>query len=118
MYQAKEQGHHTYKFFKAAMNERAVARQSIEEGLRRALERDEFTLHYQPKINLKTGAITGAEALLRWTHPILGPVSPADFIPWPKIADSFCLSETGSYAKRACKRGAGWTRGCRLLQWR
>src|ERR1700692_4502035 len=63
------------------MNARAVERQSIEESLRRALERREFTLHYQPKINLKTGAITGAEALIRWTHPSRGPISPAQFIP-------------------------------------
>ena len=63
------------------MNVRAVERQSIEEGLRRALEREEFVLHYQPKINLKTGEITGAEALIRWTHPTRGPVSPAQFIP-------------------------------------
>ena len=63
------------------MNVRAVERQSIEERLRRALERHEFALHYQPKIDLKTGAITGAEALIRWTHPTRGPVSPAEFIP-------------------------------------
>jgi len=107
MYQAKEQGHHTYKFFKAAMNERAVARQSIEEGLRRALERDEFTLHYQPKINLKTGAITGAEALLRWTHPILGPVSPADFI--PVAEDCGLILPIGNWVLReACLQARCW----------
>jgi diguanylate cyclase (GGDEF)-like protein len=81
MYQAKENGRQTYQYFKPAMNVRAVERQSIEEGLRRALERQEFVVHYQPKINLKTGRITGAEALLRWTHPTRGPVSPAQFIP-------------------------------------
>ena len=72
MYQAKENGRQSYQFFKPAMNVRAVERQSIEESLRRALERQEFALHYQPKINLRTGAITGAEALLRWTHPTRG----------------------------------------------
>jgi diguanylate cyclase (GGDEF)-like protein/PAS domain S-box-containing protein len=69
MYQAKENGRQSYQFFKPAMNVRAVERQSIEESLRRAMERQEFTLHYQPKIDLRTGEITGAEALLRWTHP-------------------------------------------------
>jgi diguanylate cyclase (GGDEF)-like protein/PAS domain S-box-containing protein len=81
MYQAKENGRQSFQFFKPAMNDRAVERQSIEGSLRRALERQEFTLHYQPKINIKTGAITGAEALIRWTHPSRGPISPAQFIP-------------------------------------
>ena len=63
------------------MNVRAVERHFIEEGLRSALERQELELHYQPKINLETGKITGAEALLRWTHPVRGRVSPAEFIP-------------------------------------
>jgi diguanylate cyclase (GGDEF)-like protein/PAS domain S-box-containing protein len=81
MYQAKENGRQSYRFFKPAMNVRAVERQSIEESLRRALERQEFALHYQPKINLKTGAITGAEALIRWAHPTRGLVSPGQFIP-------------------------------------
>jgi EAL domain-containing protein (putative c-di-GMP-specific phosphodiesterase class I) len=63
------------------MNARAVERQAVEEGLRRALERQEFSLYYQPKINLRTGEITGAEALIRWTHPVRGLVLPAQFIP-------------------------------------
>src|ERR1700688_1858818 len=81
MYQAKENGRQCYRFFKPDMNVRAVERQSIEEGLRRALERQEFALHYQPKINLRTGIITGAEALIRWTHRTRGLVPPAQFIP-------------------------------------
>ena len=81
MYQAKENGRQSFQFFKPVMNARAVERQTIEEGLRRASERQEFVLHYQPKINLATGAITGAEALIRWRHPTRGSVSPADFIP-------------------------------------
>jgi diguanylate cyclase (GGDEF)-like protein/PAS domain S-box-containing protein len=81
MYQAKENGRQSFQFFKPAMNARAVARQSIEENLRRALERGEFALHYQPKVNLNTGAITGAEALIRWTHPSKGLIPPAQFIP-------------------------------------
>jgi diguanylate cyclase (GGDEF)-like protein/PAS domain S-box-containing protein len=81
MYQAKENARQSYQFFKPAMNVRAVERQSIEESLRYALDRKEFALHYQPKINLTTGRIAGAEALLRWTHPVRGLVAPAQFIP-------------------------------------
>jgi diguanylate cyclase (GGDEF)-like protein/PAS domain S-box-containing protein len=81
MYQAKENGRQNYQFFKQAMNVRAVERQSVEESLRRALKRQEFKLQYQPKINLDTGEITGAEALLRWVHPTRGLISPGRFIP-------------------------------------
>jgi len=81
MYQSKENGRQSYQFFKPAMNVRAVERQSMEDSLRRALERNEFSLVYQPKVSLKTGEITGAEALLRWTHPNQGAISPARFIP-------------------------------------
>jgi diguanylate cyclase len=63
------------------MNVWAVERQAIEEGLRHALERQEFAVYYQPKINLRTGEISGAEALLRWKHPIRGMVPPGQFIP-------------------------------------
>jgi diguanylate cyclase (GGDEF)-like protein len=80
MYQAKQNGHQFYRFFEPAMNIRAVKRQSTEESLRRALERNELALEYQPKINLETGMITGAEALLRWTHPVRGRVFPVEFI--------------------------------------
>jgi diguanylate cyclase (GGDEF)-like protein/PAS domain S-box-containing protein len=81
MYQAKENGRQSYQFFKPVMNVRAVERQSVEESLRRALKRQEFKLRYQPKIDLRTGAITGAEALVRWIHPTRGMVSPGKFIP-------------------------------------
>lgn len=80
MYQAKENGRQSYQFFEPAMNVRAVERQSIEGGLRRAVERQEFVLHYQPKISLRTGEITGIEALIRWAHPTRGLVLPAKFI--------------------------------------
>jgi diguanylate cyclase (GGDEF)-like protein/PAS domain S-box-containing protein len=107
MYQAKENGRQSYQFFKAAMNVRAVKRQSIEENLRRALERREFSLHYQPKINLKTGNITGAEALLRWTHPVRGPISPADFI--PVAEDCGLILPIGRWVlQEACKQARAW----------
>jgi diguanylate cyclase (GGDEF)-like protein/PAS domain S-box-containing protein len=107
MYQAKENGRQSFQFFKPAMNARAVERQSTEEGLRRALERREFALHYQPKVNLTTGAITGAEALLRWEHPVRGPVSPADFIP---VAEDCGLIQTiGAWVLReACTQARAW----------
>ena len=107
MYQAKENGRQTYQFFKPAMNVRAVERQSIEESLRRALERQEFALHYQPKTNLSTGEITGAEALLRWTHPIRGPMFPAQFI--PVAEDCGLILPIGKWVLReACKQARAW----------
>jgi diguanylate cyclase (GGDEF)-like protein/PAS domain S-box-containing protein len=107
MYQAKENGRQSYQFFRPAMNVRAVERQSIEENLRRALERQEFSLHYQPKINLRTGEITGAEALLRWTHPVRGPVSPAQFI--PVAEDCGLILPIGQWVLReACKQARAW----------
>ena len=107
MYQAKENGRQSYQFFKPAMNVRAVERQSIEEGLRRALERQEFALHYQPKINLRTGAITGAEALIRWTHPTRGSVSPAQFI--PVAEDCGLILPIGDWVLReACTQARAW----------
>jgi len=80
MYQAKEKGRNNFQFFKPEMNVRAVERQVIEANLRLAMIRNEFSLHYQPKINLESGAITGAEALLRWDHPQWGMVPPIRFI--------------------------------------
>lgn len=81
MYHAKEKGRNNYQFFRSAMNIRAVERQYIEANLRLALEKQEFVLHYQPKVNLSTGLITGAEALLRWMHPEWGMVLPERFVP-------------------------------------
>jgi diguanylate cyclase (GGDEF)-like protein/PAS domain S-box-containing protein len=81
MYQAKEKGRNNYQFFKSEMNVRAVQRQVIETHLRQALEREEFVLHFQPKVNLDTGMITGAEALLRWMHPQWGMMLPDRFVP-------------------------------------
>jgi EAL domain-containing protein (putative c-di-GMP-specific phosphodiesterase class I) len=107
MYQAKENGRQSYQFFKPAMYARAVERQSIEESLRRALERQEFALHYQPKISLRTGAITGAEALIRWEHPTRGPLLPAQFIP---IAEACGLIlPIGNWVLRqACQQTRAW----------
>jgi diguanylate cyclase (GGDEF)-like protein/PAS domain S-box-containing protein len=81
MYHAKENGRDNRQFFKRDLNLRAVKRQSLEDSMRHALEREEFSVHYQPKVNLENGEIVGVEALIRWLHPDLGLVSPAEFIP-------------------------------------
>jgi EAL domain-containing protein (putative c-di-GMP-specific phosphodiesterase class I) len=81
MYHAKDSGRNNCQFFEPKMNVRAVERQSLENELRHAIERREFELHYQPKMNLHSGAITGIEALIRWHHPQRGLVLPAQFIP-------------------------------------
>jgi diguanylate cyclase (GGDEF)-like protein/PAS domain S-box-containing protein len=107
MYQAKENGRDGYQFFEPAMNVRAVERQSIEESLRRALERREFQLHYQPKIDLRTGKITGAEALVRWNHPVRGAVPPAQFI--SVAEDCGLILPIGNWVLReACRQTRAW----------
>jgi diguanylate cyclase (GGDEF)-like protein/PAS domain S-box-containing protein len=107
MYEAKGNGRQRFQFFKSAMNVQAVERQFIEESLRAGLERHEFAVHYQPKINLRTGAITGAEALLRWTHPTRGPVSPGEFI--PVAEDCGLILPLGAWVLReACAQARAW----------
>jgi diguanylate cyclase (GGDEF)-like protein/PAS domain S-box-containing protein len=107
MYQAKEHGHQSYRFFTSAMNVRAVERQFIEENLRSALERRELALYYQPKINLRTGLLSGAEALIRWTHPIRGPIPPAQFI--PVAEDCGLILSIGQWVLReACTQARAW----------
>jgi diguanylate cyclase (GGDEF)-like protein/PAS domain S-box-containing protein len=81
MLNAKESGRNNYQFFKPDMNEHALERQSLESGLRHALEQREFTLYYQPKMDLDTDTITGAEALIRWRQPGRNIVLPEKFIP-------------------------------------
>ena len=81
MNQAKQRGRDTYEFYSANMNARALERLSVENQLRRALERDELFAVYQPKVDLKNGHVLGAEVLLRWHHPERGTISPVEFIP-------------------------------------
>ena len=81
MYRAKKDGRNCFRFFTVEMQERSARRLQLENALRHALVREQFQLHYQPQISMHDGRITGAEALLRWHHPELGMVSPAEFIP-------------------------------------
>ncbi len=107
MYHAKESGRNNYKFFEADMNARAVQRQLVETGLRRALAQQEFVLFYQPKINLHNGAIVGVEALIRWQHPERGMLQPAQFVP---IAEECGLIlPIGRWVLReACRQTRAW----------
>ena len=87
MYRAKAQGKNTYRFYTADMNAKALERLTLESSLRRALDREEFVLHYQPQVDIRSGCIIGMEALIRWNHPGLGLMQPMEFVP--------LLEETG-----------------------
>ncbi|MHB1676569.1 MAG: EAL domain-containing protein [Sulfuriferula sp.] len=107
MYHAKEGGRDKYQFFEPQMNVLAVERHAIEAGLHLALERKEFVLYYQPKINLKSGNISGVEALIRWQHPHRGLILPEQFV-W--IAeDCGLIVPLGAWVLReACRQAQAW----------
>ena len=107
MYHAKENGRNTYQFFKPDMNARAAERQSLEARLSRALEQREFVLHYQVRKNLGTGAISGAEALIRWVHPERGLLPPAHLVPIAE--DCGLIVPIGQWVLReACRQAQAW----------
>jgi diguanylate cyclase len=107
MYQAKKSGRNNFKFFEAEMNVWAVERQSVEEDLRASSERGEFILHYQPRIDLQTGAITGAEALLRWSHPGRGLLFPVMFL--SVAVDTGLILPIGMWAvRKVCSQTHKW----------
>jgi len=95
MYRAKQAGRNTYRFFLPEMNARAAERLQTETELRGALERREFVLHYQPKVVISTGLISGFEALLRWNHPKRGLVGPTEFI--SVLEDTGLINEVGEW---------------------
>ncbi|MDQ2075979.1 EAL domain-containing protein [Marinimicrobium sp. ABcell2] len=107
MYRAKEEGKNTYQFYSPDIKARSLERLVLENNLRLAIERNEFFLHYQAKRDLKTGAIAGVEALVRWQHPELGVVSPAQFIPLAEETGLIVL--IGRWVlKTACAQNVAW----------
>jgi len=107
MYEAKKQGGNGYQVFARAMSASALQRLTLEADLRRALERDELLLHYQPIVNAASGVITGAEALVRWQHPVLGLLLPSEFI---SIAEeNGLIVPLGEWVLRtACAQNQAW----------
>ena len=109
MYHAKQQGKAAFQYYSAAMNAASVERLTLETGLRRALEDGSLELHYQPQVEMKSGRIIGAEALLRWKHPERGYISPSSFIPIAE--DSGLILPIGEWVlERACAQAVAWQR--------
>jgi diguanylate cyclase (GGDEF)-like protein/PAS domain S-box-containing protein len=113
MYAAKAGGRRTHRFFEPAMDASAKARLTLEQDLRQALADGSFELHYQPVVNLQNDEVTGCEALLRWQHPVRGPISPAEFI--PVAEDTGLINELGEWVVRtACAEAVTWPDHVRL----
>ena len=104
---AKQAGRDGYRFFTAGMNVQVLARLDLELALRHALEHEQFVLHYQPKVDLRTGRISGVEALLRWRRPGYGLVAPAEFV--PVLEDTGLIGRVGAWViGDACRQIAQW----------
>ena len=109
MYFAKEEGKNNYQFFSKDIQSQSNERLSLETNLRSALERKEFSLHYQAKVDFKTGEITGVEALLRWDNSYLGSVTPTQFI--PVAEETGLIVPIGRWVmKTACAQNVAWQR--------
>ncbi|MFZ6677830.1 bifunctional diguanylate cyclase/phosphodiesterase [Undibacterium sp. Tian12W] len=102
MYRAKREGRNSYRFFTQEMQERSTRHLELVNALRQALEKQQFQLHFQPQLSMRTGHVLGAEALLRWHHPVLGHVSPAEFI--PVAEDSGLILPIGEWVLRAAAK--------------
>jgi len=115
MYRAKQAGRNSFQFYTPEINQRTKARAVLGRELRRALEREEFRLAYQPKFELKTERASGAEALLRWQHPTRGVVLPSEFI--PMLEESGLIVQVGEWVlRRTCADIVAWqARGARVL---
>lgn len=107
MYYSKERGKNTYEFYTEGLDISISKKLELETELSKALENQEFSIYYQPQVNIKSGNITGAEALLRWEHPILGSIPPKDFIPIAE--ESGVIKEIGNWVLRtACIQAKQW----------
>ncbi|WP_454774095.1 EAL domain-containing protein [Janthinobacterium tructae] len=107
MYRAKEAGRDAFRFFTAEMNAQSMARLDMENALRRAIDNEEFVLFFQPKVNIISGRISGAEALIRWRRPGHGMVSPALFI--PLLEETGLIVRVGNWVlDEACKKISEW----------
>lgn len=108
MYKAKEEGRNTYRFYTRALTDAVNQRMELESRMRRAISNEEFVLHYQPQIDIATGQIIGCEALLRWNDPVIGLVSPTDFIPLAE--ETGLIIPLGDWVLRsACAQHKAWT---------
>jgi len=107
MYRAKDQGRNAYAFYSQELTSQAFDQVMLEAGLRKALERDELRLYYQPQVDMASGALVGAEALVRWQHPDMGLIPPGHFIPLAE--DCGIILEIGAWVlETACRQARAW----------